>query len=163
MSLHPISRRSLCQWGTAAAAMALVGVPDRPAYAAQPVEMQLGWIGGGNQLGEVVALQLGYYGEEGLDFRLIPGGPNNDGIASVASGRSAVGQVSSSPSLMLAVVAGPADPLLRGVGAEASLRLLLAGQEPGAHARPTCAARRWASRRPAWCCCGRCWSRTAWT
>jgi NitT/TauT family transport system substrate-binding protein len=64
--------------------------------------MQLGWIGGGNQLGEVVALQLGYFAEEGLELKIVPGGPNNDGIAGVASGRSAVGQVSSSPSLMLA-------------------------------------------------------------
>jgi NitT/TauT family transport system substrate-binding protein len=87
-----------------AASAALIRVPRAAAAgAAQKVEMQLGWIGGGNQLGEVAALQLGYFNDEGLDFRIIPGGPNNDGIASVASGRSAVGQVSSSPSLMLAV------------------------------------------------------------
>ena len=65
--------------------------------------MQLGWLGGGNQLGEVCALRLGYFEKEGLDFKIQPGGPNNDGIAVVASGRYEVGQVSSSPSLMLAV------------------------------------------------------------
>jgi NitT/TauT family transport system substrate-binding protein len=75
----------------------------RLSHAAQPIEMQLGWIGGGNQLGEVAGIQLGYFTDEGLDLTIVPGGPNNDGVASVASGRGAVGQVSSSPSLMLAV------------------------------------------------------------
>jgi NitT/TauT family transport system substrate-binding protein len=103
MNASPISRRSLVTLGSMAASAAIIGIPDRPARAAQAVEMQLGWIGGGNQLGEVAALQLGYFTEEGLDFSIIPGGPNNDGIAPVASGRSAIGQVSSSPSLMLAV------------------------------------------------------------
>ena len=62
----------------------------------------MGWLGGGNQLGEACAHQLGYFQEEGLDFHVQPGGPNNDGIAIVASGRYEVGEVSSSPSLMLA-------------------------------------------------------------
>ena len=81
---------------------AVISVAPRSARAAQPIEMQLGWIGGGNQLGEVAAIQLGYFAEAGLDLTIVPGGPNNDGVAGVASGRSAVGQVSSSPSLMLA-------------------------------------------------------------
>ncbi len=84
-----------------------LSLPSRSRAASpQAVEMQLGWIGGGNQLGEVAAQQLGYYAEEGLDLKIVPGGPNNDGIAGVASGRSAVGQVSSSPSLMLAASQG---------------------------------------------------------
>jgi len=67
------------------------------------VNMQLGWIAGGNQIGEVVAKQLGYYATEGIDFAIQPGGPSIDGVAIVASGRWEVGQVSSSPSNMLAV------------------------------------------------------------
>jgi NitT/TauT family transport system substrate-binding protein len=86
-----------------AAAGAVISVAPRSAHAAQAIEMQLGWIGGGNQLGEVAAIQLGYFAEEGLELKIVPGGPNNDGVAAVASGHSAVGQVSSSPSLMLAV------------------------------------------------------------
>jgi NitT/TauT family transport system substrate-binding protein len=65
--------------------------------------MQLGWLAGNNQLGEIVGAQLGYFADEGLELKIVPGGPSNDGVAGVASGRSAVGQVSSSPSLMLAV------------------------------------------------------------
>lgn len=70
------------------------------------VNMQLGWIASNGQLGEVAADHLGYYKDEGLSLRIIPGGPNVDGVASVASGAALVGQVSSSPSLMLARTAG---------------------------------------------------------
>ena len=98
---RPLARRALLGNGAAVASLS-VATPSRGA-SLQPVEMQLGWLGGGNQLGEAAAIQLGYFAEEGIDLRIVPGGPNNDGIAGVASGRSAVGQVSSSPSLMLAV------------------------------------------------------------
>ena len=94
-----LPRRTLMAGGIAIVA----SVRAARAAPLQPIEMQLGWIGGGNQLGEVVAQQLGYFADEGLELKIVPGGPNNDGIAGVASGRSAVGQVSSSPSLMLAV------------------------------------------------------------
>ena len=67
------------------------------------VNMQLGWIAGGNQIAEVAAKRLGYYEQEGIDFAIQPGGPSIDGVAIVASGRWEVGQVSSSPSNMLAV------------------------------------------------------------
>ena len=103
-SAIPLSRRTLiaASVGMAAGAGAMVTFGERRAFAAQPIEMQLGWIGGGNQLGEVVAQAMGYFDAEGLALKISPGGPNNDGVAVVASGRSAIGQVSSSPSLMLA-------------------------------------------------------------
>ncbi|MEJ1158669.1 ABC transporter substrate-binding protein [Prosthecomicrobium sp. N25] len=66
------------------------------------LNLQLGWLLSGNQLGEVCAKALGYYDAEGLDLKFQPGGPNIDGVAVVAAGRFEVGQVSSSPSLMLA-------------------------------------------------------------
>ena len=66
------------------------------------VNMQLGWLVGGNQIGEVAAKRLGYYEQEGINLVIQPGGPNVDGVAVVASGRHEVGQVSSSPSIMLA-------------------------------------------------------------
>jgi NitT/TauT family transport system substrate-binding protein len=68
----------------------------------QVINMQLGWLMSGNQLGEVAAKGLGYYDAEGLELRFQPGGPSIDGVAVVAAGRFEVGQVSSSPSLMLA-------------------------------------------------------------
>jgi NitT/TauT family transport system substrate-binding protein len=70
------------------------------------IDMQLGWLIGGNQIGEVAAWKQGYFEQEGIDFEIQPGGPNIDGVAVVASGRFDLGQVSSSPSLMLAVSQG---------------------------------------------------------
>jgi NitT/TauT family transport system substrate-binding protein len=99
---RPPSRRSILTTALATAIAPVLTIPPAHAGPLQPIEMQLGWLGGGNQLGEVVAIQQGYFKDEGLDLTIVPGGPNNDGIAGVASGRSAVGQVSSSPSLMLA-------------------------------------------------------------
>ncbi len=93
----PVLPRRLLLGGIATAI-----VTDRATAATATVTMQLGWLGGGNQLGEACAKELGYFAAEGLDLDIRPGGPNNDGIAIVASGRGDVGQVSSSPSLMLA-------------------------------------------------------------
>ena len=101
MTPSHLTRRSFIVGGTTG--LCLARLTDMAAAAATPLNMQLGWLGGGNQLGEVCALRLGYFEKEGLDFKIQPGGPNNDGIAVVASGRYEVGQVSSSPSLMLAV------------------------------------------------------------
>ncbi|MDB5860808.1 MAG: twin-arginine translocation pathway signal [Ramlibacter sp.] len=70
------------------------------------LNLQLGWLVGGNQVGEVVAKRMGYYDQEGLNVTIQPGGPNVDGVAVVASGRYETGQVSSSPSVMLAVSQG---------------------------------------------------------
>lgn len=101
-----LDRRSLIKSGFAAAAGIAAGnfVSIATHAQARPVvNLQLGWITGGNQLGEVCAKALGYYEAEGLDLRIQAGGPNIDGVAIVASGRFELGQVSSSPSLMLAV------------------------------------------------------------
>lgn len=65
--------------------------------------LQLGWLPGSTQIGEIVAKQLGFYQQEGIDFRIVGGGPSIDGVSMVASGSSMLGQVSSSPSIMLAI------------------------------------------------------------
>ena len=96
-----LNRRSLLRASAMAGASLLL--TDRASAETATINMQLGWLGGGNQLGEACAHHLGYFKDEGLDFHFQPGGPNNDGIAVVASGRYDVGEVSSSPSLMLAV------------------------------------------------------------
>jgi len=105
-----LNRRSLLKSFGAAAGLAGAGlfVTIAPGRAQDKfkVSMQLGWLAGNGNLGEIVADKLGYFAEEGLEFEIVPGGPNVDGVASVASGRSNLGQVSSSPSLMLARSAG---------------------------------------------------------
>jgi NitT/TauT family transport system substrate-binding protein len=70
------------------------------------LDLQLGWLAGGNQLGEVVAQKLGFFAEEGLHLDIHPGGPHIDGVGIVASGRYRLGELASSPSLMLAVSQG---------------------------------------------------------
>lgn len=67
-----------------------------------PLNMQLGWLLNSGQMGEAIALQKGYYDDIGLQFKIKQGGPSIDGIALVAAGESQIGQISSSPSLMLA-------------------------------------------------------------
>src|SRR4029077_16114327 len=101
MTIMFMNRRSLLLGGAALTGGAFL---DFGAFSAsQPVvNLQLGWILGGNQVGEVCAKALGYYAQEGIELAIQPGGPNIGGCAVVASGRYEVGQVSSSPSLMLA-------------------------------------------------------------
>lgn len=109
MIRHEFSRRNFLKAGAAlpvlAATGSLLSVTARAQDMAK-VDMQLGWLVSNGLLGEVVAKNKGFYSEEGIDFTVTPGGPNVDGVASVAAGRSTVGQLSSSPSLMLARSAG---------------------------------------------------------
>ena len=91
--------------GAAAVAPSLISVTAR-AQGAAKVSMQLGWLASNGILGEVVGLAKGYYEEAGIELEVTPGGPGVDGVASVAAGRAGAGQLSSSPSLMLARSAG---------------------------------------------------------
>jgi NitT/TauT family transport system substrate-binding protein len=105
MTRLDLTRRHFLSSG-AAALGAYPLVTAARAASADTVNMQLGWITGGNQIGEIAAQRLGYFADEKIDFAIQPGGPNIDGVAIVASGRYEVGQVSSSPSLMLAASQG---------------------------------------------------------
>lgn len=106
MNRTGFSRRSLLKTGAGlAGALAMPAIMSQRVFAqagTKTINMQLGWLGGGNQLGEVAAKHLGYFEEQKLDLAIQPGGPSIDGVAIVASGRYEIGQVSSSPSLMLA-------------------------------------------------------------
>lgn len=63
---------------------------------------QLGWLGDYEQAGEAVAIAKGWYAQNGINLKIQQGGPSNDGVNIVASGRALVGQTSSSPAIMLA-------------------------------------------------------------
>ena len=92
--------------GAVATSQTLLSI--QPASAASPtkIRLNLGWLASNGLLGEVVAMKKGYYAEQGIELEIVPGGPNVDGIAGVASGQGALGQISSSPSVMLARGAG---------------------------------------------------------
>ena len=102
-------RRQVLKYGAAlggaAAASSFVTVETLAAGKAK-VNMQLGWLASNGIMGEVVAKRMGYYEEEGIELEVTPGGPGVDGVASVAAARAQAGQLSSSPSLMLARSAG---------------------------------------------------------
>ncbi|MFV0490807.1 MAG: ABC transporter substrate-binding protein [Pseudorhodobacter sp.] len=94
--------QSMAAFSGAAAAGTLIDIRPGAAQDQFEVSMQLGWLVSNGILGEIAADHLGFYADEGLTLRIIPGGPNVDGLASVASGAAALGQYSSSPSLMMA-------------------------------------------------------------
>ncbi|WP_103336044.1 ABC transporter substrate-binding protein [Pseudotabrizicola formosa] len=100
-----LDRRSLLRGMTAfGAALAGTNIGIEKAWAADThtVKLQLGWLAGNGILGELAADAKGYFAEEGLALEVVAGGPNVDGVASIASGRAHIGSISSSPSLMLA-------------------------------------------------------------
>lgn len=101
-----LSRRSVLGSLGAAAALGLggnvLGVGRATAQGLTTVNLQLGWLASNGILGEVAASEQGFFEEEGLALEITAGGPNIDGVASVASGRADFGSISSSPSLMLA-------------------------------------------------------------
>ncbi|NQW10501.1 MAG: ABC transporter substrate-binding protein [Alphaproteobacteria bacterium] len=104
-----MTRRDVLRTGVAlsgAAAMSSFISVDAGAAGVAKVNMQLGWLASNGILGEVVAKRMGFYKEEGIELQVTPGGPGVDGVATVAAGQAEAGQLSSSPSLMLARSAG---------------------------------------------------------
>jgi len=110
MTRQNMNRRGVLTGMGAMAGMATTGsfLSVGPAQAADgyKIRLQLGWLASNGILGEVMADKLGYFAEEGLELEIVPGGPNIDGVASVASGANNFASISSSPSLMLARSAG---------------------------------------------------------
>src|SRR6476620_9009363 len=83
-----MDRRDVLKLGAGTVAFgsgAFVGIAN--AQGKPVVNLQLGWLLSGNQLGEACAKQLGYYDQEGIALAFQPGGPNIDGVAIVASGK----------------------------------------------------------------------------
>jgi len=108
---HDLTRRTMLGRSVALlAGMAAVGgvisVARGARAAASDVTFQLGWIMSNGQIGEVAARSLGYFEAEGINLKFAPGGPNVDGVAVVAAGSAQAGNLSSSPSLMLARAGG---------------------------------------------------------
>ena len=99
------SRRTVLSGAAATAAAATQLLPSGGFAQArtQKIRLQLGWLASTNQIGEIAGRHMGYFEEEKIELVVQPGGPSIDGVAMIASGKGDIGQVSSSPSLMLAV------------------------------------------------------------
>ncbi|WP_267549309.1 ABC transporter substrate-binding protein [Rhizobium rhizogenes] len=101
--------------GGLAATQTFVGIRASKAADVAEVRMQLGWLASNGLIGEVAAQKKGFFTEQGINLTIVPGGPNVDGVAGVAAGQSTIGQISSSPSVMLARSAGmPVKAFLAG-------------------------------------------------
>ena len=103
-----ITRRNLLKGAASSSALATCGslISVQASAAGTKISMQLGWLASNGIIGEVYAKREGFFEEEGVELEVVPGGPGVDGVASVAAGRAQLGQLSSSPSLMLARSAG---------------------------------------------------------
>jgi len=101
--------------GGLAATQTFIGIRAGHASDEAEVRMQLGWLASNGVIGEVAAIKNGFFKEQGVTLTIVPGGPNVDGVAGVAAGQSTIGQLSSSPSIMLARSAGvPVKAFLAG-------------------------------------------------
>jgi NitT/TauT family transport system substrate-binding protein len=74
---------------------------DRP-----KLTVQYDWLLGNGQMGDLIALQNGYFKDEGLDVTLSPGGPNAQTVPAVLSGQAQGGQLGSTSQLLTAIAAG---------------------------------------------------------
>ncbi len=94
--------------GSAATSAASAGSSTTKAAAGplQDVNWRLGWLAGGQQAGEYLAIERGYYKSGGINLTVQPGGPNLDSISLVANNSAMIGQTSSSPALILAIGSG---------------------------------------------------------
>lgn len=106
-----LSRRKTLQFGLGVAsafgASAMTRTLFSPALAqTRAVTLQIGGPTVVHSAGEIVARKLGFYREIGLDVQMAPGGVSNDGISSVAAGKSEFGKFYSSSQVMLARAAG---------------------------------------------------------
>ena len=70
------------------------------------VLIQYDWIMSNGQIGDVVAVDKGFFEEQGLQVQMTPGGPNSATISPVISGQARLAQFSGVSQLLLARSAG---------------------------------------------------------
>jgi NitT/TauT family transport system substrate-binding protein len=86
-----LTRRTLLGTGAAALGAGTLGLSGRPALAQTAVSLQLSWLHSAQFAGSYIALDRGWWAEEGLDVSLLPGGPNAPVEPPVVSGAALVG------------------------------------------------------------------------
>jgi ABC-type nitrate/sulfonate/bicarbonate transport system substrate-binding protein len=93
-----LSRRSFL---ATTVAFSAVG-PRRPAYAAESLRVQLGWLKNVEAAPNFAAAKKGYFAAKGLDVTMMAGGPQVDSIVQVASGNADVGVATSALGVLAA-------------------------------------------------------------
>lgn len=91
--MDSVTRRALLRIGSVGGAgLALSGgLGTRPAWAADQVALQLGWLKSVQYGGSFIAEERGYYSDEDLDVTLLSGGPNAPVDPVVISGQALLG------------------------------------------------------------------------
>lgn len=97
-----IGRRSLLK--STAAGLAAFGtgiqlVLPEDAHAAAKVVVKYDWLISNGQIGDVIAVENGYFADAGLEVEFSPGGPNSSTVPPVISGAAALGQFSETAQL----------------------------------------------------------------
>ena len=104
-----IDRRSFLR--ASAAGVAAFGtsiqliIPD-DAHAAAKVVVKYDWLMSNGQIGDIIAVENGYFADAGLEVEFSPGGPNSATVPPVISGAAALGQFSETPQLFNARASG---------------------------------------------------------
>jgi len=86
-----LSRRGLIATSAAGLGAAALGLGPRAARAQTQVALQLSWLHSAQFAGSYIAQDRGYWGEDGLEVALLPGGPNAPVEPPVVSGTALVG------------------------------------------------------------------------
>ncbi|MBL1417575.1 MAG: ABC transporter substrate-binding protein [Moritella sp.] len=104
-----IDRRSLLKSTVAGVAAMSAGIQlvlPEDAHAAAKVIVKYDWLISNGQIGDVIAVENGYFKDVGLEVEFSPGGPNSSTIPPVISGAAAIGQFSETSQLFNARAAG---------------------------------------------------------
>jgi NitT/TauT family transport system substrate-binding protein len=86
-----LTRRGLLAAGAAGIGASALGLMPRRAFAQTPVSFQLSWLHSAQFAGSYIALDRGWWAEEGLEVALLPGGPNAPVEPPVVAGTALVG------------------------------------------------------------------------
>lgn len=104
-----LDRRSFLK--TSAGAVAAFGtgiqlIIPHEAHASAKVVIKYDWLMSNGQIGDIIALENGYFKEAGLEVEFSPGGPNSVTVPPVISGAAALGEFSETPQLFNARASG---------------------------------------------------------
>lgn len=109
MKQHSLNRRSFIKasaTGIAAFGAGIQLVIPENANAATKVVVKYDWLMSNGQIGDIVAVENGYFAEAGLEVEFSPGGPNSATVPPVVSGTATLGQFSETPQLYNARASG---------------------------------------------------------
>ena len=81
-------------------------MPNQAKAEIAKVIIKLDWLVSNGQIGDIIALQQGFFKDAGLDVEFNPGGPNSSTIPPVVSGQATLGQFSETTQLVAARASG---------------------------------------------------------